>query len=85
MNTFKQHIPNFCSGFEPDTFTFETTEELLNSDTFKRYGTRPDFSHFALSDNLVMEINDGGKHWWVVGYVEKPDEVDLPQWDGGAM
>jgi hypothetical protein len=41
------------------------------------------FSHFAMSDNCLMVIHDDGFHWWVVGYVEKPERVDLPKWEGG--
>ena len=48
----------------------------------QRYGKEDDFSHFALSGNLLMEISNEGFNWWVVGYIENPDSVDLPQWDG---
>ena len=29
MAKFKQHIPNFCEGFEVKTFEFNTFEELI--------------------------------------------------------
>ena len=83
MNTFSQHIPNFVDGVTPDTLEFETTEELLNSMTLSKYGQREDFSHFALNGNKLMEISDDGYCWWVVGYIEKPELVNLPKWEGG--
>lgn len=84
MNWFLQHVPNFVDVDQPpQRIPFETTEELLNLEVVKRYGKRPDFSHFAISDNYLMEISDGGRHWWVVGRLGDPTAVDLPQWDGG--
>ena len=83
MNEFRQHIPNFVDIKAPLLDKFETTEDLLNLEIVQRYGKRKDFSHFAISDNCLMEISDEGFHWWVVGYIKKPNEVDLPKWDGG--
>lgn len=84
MNWFVQHIPNFVDIDEqPKRIPFETTEDLLNLEVVKRYGQRRDFSHFAISDNYLMEISEGGLHWWVVGRIADPAAVDLPQWDGG--
>jgi hypothetical protein len=83
MNHFTQHIPAFVEVDLPAPVPFETTEDLLALEVVRRYGKRKDFSHFAMSDNCLMEISDGGYHWWVVGYIEKPDEVNLPKWSGG--
>ena len=83
MNWFMQHIPNFVEADKPQKIPFETTEELLNLEIVKRYGQQPDFSHFALSGNLLMEISNGGLSWWVIGYIGDPTTVNLPQWDGG--
>jgi hypothetical protein len=81
-NTFRQHIPGFVGDPDdsPKEYTFETTEELLALEVVQRYGKGPDFSHFALFGDLLMEISDGGRHWWVVGYLGDPTSVDLPQW-----
>ena len=84
MNWFKQHIPSFFDVDEkPKKINFNTTEELLNLEIVKRYGKREDFSHFAISDNTIMEISNNGMHWWVVGFIGDPSLVDLPKWDGG--
>lgn len=82
-NSFRQHIPAFVSGETPESFPFNTTEELLSLEVVQRYGKEPDFSHFAISKNALMEISDFGLKWWVVGYIEHPDQVNLPEWDGG--
>lgn len=85
MNKFTQHIPAFVDiDRDADrSFEFETTDELLNHEIVQRYGKGDNFSHFAISENHLMEIKDDGFHWWVVGYIEKPADVDLPAWDGG--
>lgn len=83
MNEFRQHIPNFVDIDAPPPSKFETTEDLLNLEIVQRYGKGKNFSHFAISDNCLMEISDEGFHWWVVGYIKEPDKVDLPKWDGG--
>jgi hypothetical protein len=83
MNSFIQHIPPFVDVDAPAASPFETTEDLLALEVVQRYGKRPDFSHFAMSDNALMEISDGGHHWWVVGFVADPEQVNLPKWDGG--
>ena len=84
MNWFRQHIPTFVDVDEsPQRIPFETLGELLNLEVLKWYGQQADFSHFAISDNCLMEISAGGLRWWVVGYLGDPAAVDLPQWDGG--
>ncbi len=83
MNKFTQHIPSFVDhrGEIPNG-AFETTDDLLRLEIVKRYGKGEDFSHFALSGNHLMQISDSGFKHWVVGYIEKPNEVDLPKWEG---
>jgi len=82
MNLFIQHIPSMVDIDPPTEIPFETTEELLALEIVKRFGEHPNFSHFAMSDNRLMKISDEGYHWWVVGYIKHPDQVDLPKWSG---
>ena len=83
MNEFTQHIPDFVDVLErPPAIFFETTEDLLGLEVVKRYGNERDFSHFAISGNVLMEISDEGFKHWVVGYIKKPDLVNLPVWGG---
>ena len=82
MNNFVQRIPGGCdiSG-DPLSFEFNTTEELLALEYVQRFAKhRP--STFVMEDNCLMVISDNGYHWWVVGYIEKPNEINLPKWDG---
>lgn len=82
MNSFKQHIPNFFTGFEPITFKFNTTEELLSHPWVQ--GWKDDanikFYRFSLSDNCLMAELNEGKNWRVLGYIENPKLVNLPAW-----
>jgi hypothetical protein len=82
-NTFWQHIPAYVDGDRPGPVTFSTTQELLALPVVQRYGKGADFSHFAMSDNALMEIADDGFYWWVVGHVADPTSIDLPKWNGG--
>ena len=83
-----QHIPNFVDTDKPEAVEFETTQDLLMIDKVKQWARPMDgkeFSHFALSCNVLMAIHDDGFHWWVVGYIdiEHPTEIDLPKWESG--
>lgn len=81
MNWFLQHIPGFVDIEEkPQKIPFETTEELLNLEVVKRYSSNPCFSHFAVSNNLLIEISDDGTHW-VVGYIGDTTKIKLPKWE----
>lgn len=82
MNRFKQHIPNFVDVDKPEWIAFETTKDLVGLEVVKRYEKRNKLSHFVLSDNCLMVISDDGFYWWVVGYIEDPTTVNLPQWKG---
>lgn len=86
MNRFRQHIPSFIDVERPEWIEFETTEDLLSIDVVKQWVKTMDgkpFSHFAVSGNYLMAIHDDSFHWWAVGYIDKPDAVDLPKWHGG--
>ena len=86
MATFRQHIPAFVDiDGPPPVAEFSTTDELLALEIVHRYGKGPGFSHFAMSDNHLMEISDEGFEWWVVGSVSDPSAVDLPKWGGGKF
>ena len=86
MNSFIQHIPTFIDADPPKPYEFETLEELLNIDVVKQWARPMDgkaFSHFALSDNILLVIHDDSFHWWTVGYIKEPDNLKLPKWNGG--
>ena len=63
MNALWQHIPGFANdGSPPPVGEFASTAALLALDIVKRHGKGPDFSHFAMSDDKLMAISDGGFH-----------------------
>ena len=39
-------------------------------------------STFVMSGRCLMTVSDNGYHWWVLGYIENPKEINLPQWNG---
>ena len=83
MNRFKQHIPSFVATDEKAEWVeFSTTSDLLELPIVKRYTDSENFSHFALWHNYLMEICDDGFYWWVVGYIEDPTSIELPEWAG---
>lgn len=82
MNRFKQYIPAFVDGFDPVCFEFETTEDLLNNEFVIYHSKKNGFSHFAMSDNCLMKISDDGFDWRVLGYIQNPENIDLPEWEG---
>jgi hypothetical protein len=74
------------SGFnDPDDkmfcCDFETWEELLSHDYINWYKRQPSFTRFSLADQhtLMAEYRDGFE-WWVVGYINYPSSLHLPEW-----
>lgn len=84
MNSFRQHIPAYVEMDRPAPIPFATTGDLLALDVVQRYRASSDgpFSHFAMDDNTLMVISAEGFHWWVVGFIAHPEEIDLPRWAG---
>jgi len=84
MNTFTQYIPNFveCSSPPPE-IPFETIEDLLNIECVKYTAEIPKFERFVLDGHYLMVVLKGGLSWWIVGAIQDPTKVPLPQWDGG--
>ena len=81
MNSFRQHIPNFVDIDHPAAIPFATTADLLALEVVQRYKHQT-FSHFAMSDNALMVIEDNGFTHWVVGFIKHPEAIELPQWTG---
>jgi len=83
QNKFTQYIPNYYSGYDEERiiFDFDDTDELLNNPFFKKMEQYPLFSHFALSEESIMMICNEGHYWRVVGSVQRPELIDIPQWE----
>lgn len=75
----KQYRPAFFEGFENETVEFSTVEELQRIAFVKRHTDLPDHHRLSLTENntLMAEL-DGGKKWFVVGFI-KGGRPDLPQ------
>ena len=84
MNRVTKHIPTFVDYRKPPpSVEFDTLDELraIPWVRFHEDLESPRFDHWALSGNCLMAVSDGGKSWWVVGYVRDPAALDLPQWE----
>lgn len=79
MNEITQYRPNYFSGFENETVSFSSTEELLEIPFIQNF-KHGKFSSFSKSDNRLMAEYDDGYEWWVVGMIKSPELVDLPEW-----
>ncbi len=85
MIRFKHHFPNFVDAVgEPNPIIeFNNMDDLINkSTTLQRWKTCPDFSYFAkCSDKVQPAIMAIFKEeWFVVGFIDRPDDLDLPEW-----
>ncbi len=75
MNKFTQHIPNYCDGFEPETFEFTDLDDLANK-------LGKDKSLLVFEDEHILSVSKDDTEWWVLGSVEK--KIDgLKKWSGG--
>ena len=74
-------IKSWSEPFKPQKLTTLTvaTGEWTESETKNTSG---DFCRYSILDNCLMAEFDDGFHWWVLGYIEKPELVDLPKWSG---
>lgn len=84
MNKITQHIPGFCDGFEARVSEFSELVELIAVPWVAHWEKSPGgFHRWSVSrageSTCLMAEYDGGKKWWVVGYLAEP--VDgLPEW-----
>ena len=82
MNQFKRHFPNFVDISEkPEWIDFETTDDLLGLYVVRKFENDRNFSHFAISGNILMAVYNDGLEWWVVGFIKDPSTIDLPKWE----
>lgn len=81
-NKFRK-ITGYERNDDDPVIEFNTTEELLDHSLINSYSEKENFSHFAMSGNHLMEISDNGFRWWVIGVIENPSIIELPEWDGG--
>ena len=92
MAKITQHRPSYFSGFEIQTFDFNSIEELLEIHFVKNFNAEFNskffqYSYSEYSDEptkkfvLLAEYNEG-KEWWVIGYVDDNEIIKtLPKWE----
>ena len=80
INKLYQHFPAFCEGFKPEIVEFDTVDDLRNIKWVKSWETNKHFYKWAKSNNKLMALMEEGKTWFVVGKIEKPELIDLPEW-----
>ena len=82
---FTQHIPGFVSGVDPSVIDFDTPEELLTHPEIVKAATYDgELCGFYMSDNRLLIMTESESWWWVLGYIDKPEEMNLPKWEPKA-
>jgi proteasome lid subunit RPN8/RPN11 len=80
VNHIKQHLPKYVDGIDKAESDFNTTEDLLELDWVKRYkDSDPTFYMWGISKELLMATYNVGKSWRTVGYISRPELVQLPR------
>jgi hypothetical protein len=87
-NSIRMHTPGFVEGVWKEVAYFFSTADLLRVpwvSSWRDIGQGRKFLRFSKSDELLMaEFDDRGVRCSrVVGYIERPAEVDLPAWSKG--
>jgi hypothetical protein len=82
MNTFKQHIPGFVSGVDPEIADFNTMDDLINIGCVKRFMENPRFLRLSVADEgkILMAEYDSDPLFWCLGYFTTP-VTELPKWE----
>ena len=84
INRFRPHYPGFVDApFRITEVGFNTIDDLVQFDFVKRFTEDTHFDCFRKSDDLLMAIYNDGYKWLVVGSIEAPNLLDLPEWDKG--
>ena len=84
MNKIKQHIPASIDG-DRLTIEFNTQKELMNIPFVKNFSKLEGFYRYSISSSggfsplLMCELRDG-YDWWVVGFIDSMDGINLPEW-----
>ena len=84
-NYFKQRIPGFIDprGITPFELEFYETEELINTTFIQGWLNLHHSSTLVKNGKHLMVVRKEGFSWWVIGYISNPENLELPEWDGG--
>ncbi|MCP4569141.1 MAG: hypothetical protein GY841_16320 [FCB group bacterium] len=81
----QQYFPSFFEGFKAENVEFSTVEELKEIPWVKKWVEDEQFSHLAKWGTALMAAmrakDAAGQNLiFVVGFIENPDDCDLPEW-----
>jgi hypothetical protein len=82
MNSIQRYFPGFCDVDDKErvTVSFSTVKEMTEIPWVANWANSAEFDHFAKSGRHLMAILNKGHEWWVVGFIQHPELVDLPEW-----
>ena len=82
-NHFRQRVPGFVDIDNFIEFDFDTTEELVNHSFIQNWLNTCPSSILVKSREVLMVVYNEGFNWWGIGFISNPDDLELPEWDGG--
>jgi len=82
-NHFRQRIPRFVDNDNPLEFDFDTVEELVNHPYIQEWLNKNPHSILVKSEGILMVVYNEGFNWWCIGWITNPDDLELPEWEGG--
>jgi hypothetical protein len=82
-NQFRQRVPGFVDGDNPLEFDFDITEELVNHSYIQEWLNENPHSILVKSGGVLMVVYNEGFNWCGIGWITNPDDLELPEWEGG--
>ncbi len=88
--TIRPHVPGFVDGLQPEPYVIGSLDALLELPCVRAWAEdiAPPFYRFSLArpegledgTALLMAEMDEGREWYVVGYLQSDEDIDLPIW-----
>lgn len=77
----------YAAGFDPESITFSSLDDLLEIDFVKSHTRQAGFYRYSLNRssgtvrNPLLAEYQNGKKWFVIGFIEGDISLlDLPDW-----
>ncbi len=80
-NTFRRYVPGFLVVAESLKIDFNSFDELLQNELFKKISSLPGFYKFSLSDHMIYAEYDKGHQKVKVGLVQDPESLEFLKTD----
>jgi len=75
----RQYRPACFTGFENEEAEANTLEELVEIPWVARWMRDEGFYRLSVSCNTLMAEMDGGRHWYVIAFLDGSTDFGLPQ------